>query len=190
MPFFARPRVLPNQKVPHPNKNFFQNYGDHLNYLAHDGKEKFDQFWASERKLRFLVNEVAARLNVFDALRDGYDYFDEVLGATVVPLLCNTASMGFAALALWEGAHALAITVGFVNRDNDNHAGKAMAYLLASVAAHVIAVASLIKSVISLVTRPLVTAIQGYKPQDKDRFYDQEVADRNTGFVNAMFGFN
>ena len=187
MPFpFFKTKILPSQKTPDPHKNFFQNYGDHFHYLKHDAVGIYEKYGKSDRKLSLLTQEILARLTMFDALRDGYDYFDEVVGVTVIPFLSSAAAMCLGALALWEGAHALAIKAGMLTNDGGDHVSNAMAYLLAATTAYVISAVSYFKSMISLVTRPLVTACQGFQPQDKERFYDEDTAARNEKVISAL----
>lgn len=168
-------RILPNQKKPSNDKNFFQNYVDHLGYLALEIQklsnampETFD-----ERQFNQLCKEALGRLNMFDALRDGHDYCDEIVGATVMPLAALSYSLQFSAVAIWEGSISLLSRYGIMDKDGKDHAHIALEGLVCAALALAFAVASFIKSAISLVSRPLVTAVQGFKPQDVDRFYDK-----------------
>lgn len=125
------------------------------------------------------------RLSIFEALRDGYDYFDEVVGATAIPALAGLACLGLAASAIWEGIQELAIKIGLQNNDHDKHLEKAAANLLLAGTAFVISIASFIKSAISLFTRPIVTSINGYKPQNINRFtIEDSIEDDVIAFLN------
>lgn len=173
-------RFFAKQSKPNKRKSFFENYSDHAKYLLIDGIERIKSTnpRSPEDALVAGVNELFTlkRLTTFDALRDGYDYFDEVVGATAVPLIGLGISIGTLGLSIWEGAQALAIKMGMMNNDYNNHGDVALASLLVSATSFVVAAASFVKSIISLVTRPIVTAIQGWKeqPSSEKRFYDEE----------------
>lgn len=138
--------------------------------------------------LNFLAKEAIARVYVFDALRDGYDYFDEVVGATVLPFLSGCASIALAVVSIVELSYAIGIGVGLLEDDKKNHGDNVVLALVLAVAAVSFAVAVFIKSAISLVTRPLVTAVQGFKSQDINRFYDEDVAERNDVLTGGLTG--
>ena len=180
-----------NHKKPAQYKNFFQNYSDHLNSGESKLREKYPSIneidspkslinALSTVTMKSLSKEVLTHLFIFDALRDGHDYFDEVMGATVVPLAAGIASICLTALAMWETAHALAITAGMAKDDGKPHGGHAIEFLLLAAAAALISVASFIKSAISLISRPIVTLINGANPQDTNRFANED------GFIPSL----
>ncbi|WP_133128090.1 hypothetical protein [Legionella nagasakiensis] len=175
--FFGRP-FSAKQKKPNDKKNFFQNYNDHLQYLQVDLAEKLlaKHPRGSHDLLAALMDEILSlkHLTMFDGLRDGYDYFDEVMGASVVPLLGVGAMVGSVGLAIWEGIQALAIKMNLQENDYGQHGDKALTCLVVAGASLVLSAAIFLKSVIGLVTRPIVTAIQGWKPQDEERFYNED----------------
>ncbi|RUR13058.1 hypothetical protein [Legionella sp. km772] len=196
MPNFFSKRTFKNQPKPDPKKNFFQNYDDHLNSLFVKLYKTFPinnweelQHLAISRPYSLLgqvSNEAIKHLYLFDALYDGYDYFDEVVGATALPALAGLASLGLTAAAIWEAIQALAIKFGFQQCDQEKHLDKATANLLLAGTAFVLSVASYIKSMISLFTRPLVTLINGFKPQNVDRFtIDDSKEDDLTAFLRS-----
>jgi hypothetical protein len=169
---------------PDPKKNFFQNYNDHLNSLERNFIKKIDTsktgnyaeiFNSIKTKakyhpgqlLQFATQEILAPLYVFDKLRDGHDYFDEVSGATVVPLLSAAAFLGFTTRAIWEGIQKLAHSAKGKYYNGD----EGLSNLVLAGTALMISITSLIKSVISLVSRPLVTLLGGFQAQDTKRFY-------------------
>lgn len=177
-------------KKPDSEQNPAENYVDHAHFLLIKSLQKFDvlkdKYTTLEKNgteanfndlLKFIKQEAKQHLTVCEKLRDGHDYFDEVVGATAIPALGMIASVAALGMAIWEGAQALAIHAGFkegTEADKSKHLESAGTMLLASAAAFVGAVASFLKSAISLVTRPVVTAIEGFAPQDKDRFYDKD----------------
>lgn len=178
MAFFDR-RICTKQAKPNPQKNFFENYYDHLNYLESEFDAKWNtcsKFRTIDEQLEFLGKEALKRLNLFERLRDGYDYMDEVVGATALPVMLLGASLANLAIAIWEGASALAISTGLINRKSDKaeHLEYAQTALLLSTLAFVGAIATFLKSAISLITRPVATALQGFAEQDVDRFYDDD----------------
>lgn len=132
-----------------------------------------------DNQLEVAIKEVLAHINIFDALRDSYDYADDIAGAVLVDWLGSALVFGCVAEAVWNGAHMLAIKARLVEDDAKEHGVSAVLFLLAAAAIFVIASLISMKSVISLISRPLVTAIHGFKPQDTPRFYDQDVAERN-----------
>ena len=157
------------QEKPQKSKNFFENYTDHVRFLF----DKYKQVIASENFSGFIDNIAEASiksLNLFEPLRDGHDYFDEVGGATAIPLASAVASIATFAMAAWEGLQALACSVGFMRSSTESHADEAVKFLQISLACALLALGSFVKSAVSLVTRPLVTAIKGFAPQDKERF--------------------
>lgn len=171
------PHFFANTNKPDSKKNFFQNYADHLDFLHIKFKKKYEQFMDTEtieEKLSILGNEALERLKVFEQLRDGHDYFDEVVGATAIPLIGAIASVCSLAIAIWDAAQLLAIKAGFVEDDGINHADNALNHLLLSATALALSVASFVKSAISMITRPVVTAIRGFAEQDEDRFYHKD----------------
>ena len=191
--FFPKPivdlletRVFASQATPNPDKNFFQNYYSHVKQLGINLEETTKGFFKSEDMLEFLINEILGHMNMLDALRDGYDYADEVAGATVVEWLGSALTFGLVAAAVWQGAHMLAINTGLVEDDGEYHGTSAVLLLLAAAAVFAITAAIFAKSVISLVSRPIITLINDFKPQDVNRFYEQDIADRNE---NLLTGF-
>lgn len=181
VPDFFSKRTFKNHKKPDPRKNFFQNYDDHINSIIGQLAQAFPIRDFSDLQkiaiknptdlLNQACNETLKHLYLFDALRDGYDYCDELVGATALPALVGLASLGLAASAIWECMQALAIKLSLQRQDHDKHLDKAAANLLLAGTAFVFSVVSFMKSVISLFTRPLVTLInKGFKPQDVNRF--------------------
>lgn len=171
------PRFFRGQKKPDPNKNFFLNYSDHLDYL----QMKYEKRWNKlvrleglEERFNFLVKQALKHISIFEQLRDGYDYFDEVVGATALPVVSLVVSIAEIGIALWESFRALIINIGLANHDGEDHLENAGFSLFTSAAAFLTSMASFLKSAISLVTRPIVTAIYGFEKQDKDRFINED----------------
>lgn len=186
------PKFFTQHKKPDPKKNFFQNYGEHLNYLEHQATKKMrgspDNFnvFLDSIALESIAQELldAKHLMVFDALRDGYDYTDELMGASVIPVMAMGTALFNAGMSIWEGSQALAIRAGFTKNDHIDHGDKAVDNLLLAGLYLAISVISLVKSLASLITRPIATAIHGWKPQDTNRFYS-EVAE-NESLVDTV----
>ena|SRR3990167_1947241 len=161
------------RKKPSKNKNFFQNYADHIDYLNKVFHDKYDTYRTlnSDQKILNLIKDTAlARLNIFEQLRDAHDYTDEIIGASVIPALSMIASIATLALSIWETTKSLMIYLRWRQDDYDNHLNNAGKFLMSAVAAFLLAAISFLKSAISLIIRPIITAIRGFAPQDKERF--------------------
>ena len=171
-------------KKPDSKQTFFANYFDHAhqNYrkLAHAAHN----FSESSGKFGFTMTEIMRRMTMFEPLRDRYDYADEVAGVTIVQWLGSAAMLGIAAYAVVEGAHALAIKTGYLHDDHEDHSSRALIAMLAVAAVFVITSAIFMNAAISLITRPIITANQGYKKQDENRFYKQDI--NATDLSNAL----
>lgn len=171
------PKLFENRKKPSPKKNFFQNYSDHLDYLQLEFKKVWEKLEATrsfEKQLDIISDEALKRLNIFERLRDGHDYMDEVIGATAIPAMGMVLSIASFAVAIWEGVQALAIHIGLAKKDSEDHKESAVNALLFSAASFVLSVASFLKSAVSLITRPIITAVKGFAEQDVDRFHNEE----------------
>ncbi|WP_133128818.1 hypothetical protein [Legionella nagasakiensis] len=173
------PTFFGGQKKPDPEKSFLQNYSDHLKYVEQQTNFTYDHFWTQKsysKQFRLLAEQTRERLQIFQALYDGYDYLDEVFGVVIVPVLSVANAVVFTIAALWEGIQSLSIKLGLAKEDNENHNRLAMTYLIGSGALLLYSAISLVKSTISLITRPLMTLIHGFKPQDTVRFCNEEQA--------------
>jgi hypothetical protein len=133
-----------------------------------------------EDKMMYLYGEAKKRLTLTEALRDGHDYFNEVLGATVLPLLGLAATIGLLFAAAYQGILTLINNCfpdcldGGSNTENYEENAQELAFLaLVSFSA---SVASLLNSIVSLVSRPIMTAINNFsfKEQDVARFYNDD----------------
>lgn len=166
------PRFLSNQKTPSNRKTFFQNYYDHLQFIRRDFF-KDDKLKITRQNVEDVTKHIldAKRISCFDGLRDKYDYCDEIMGATIVPILGAVIFLGGVINAIWEGLQLLATQCGFIPFDTRDHSENAIVSLMAAGSTLVIAAATFIKSLISVFTRPLVTFVSGWQPQNVDRFY-------------------
>lgn len=162
---------------PDSKLSFFQNYSHHLNYIDNKLLKEFKKLGAVRNQGNITTDtakELAlGHLQAFDALRDGYDYMDDVLGATAGTAAGLLLSFAGAIYGLYEGLQALAIKVGFMDNDNEDHSENATAFFAVSGITLLATTALFINSAVSLITRPVVTAFQGWKPQDTDRFIDE-----------------
>lgn len=183
MRFFANAR---GHTTANPQQNCFQNYGDHLKSNAKNAMEVFDKL-QGPNTFSVLVGETMKRVKIFEALRDGHDYADEVLGAAFGGAILTGAACGMLAMALWELGCSLTMKMGVVKDDGQSHLMKAGKYLLCAIAAYVLSAFIYLKSLISMVTRPIVTLIMGYKPRDMtERFVDN--SDRVDPLIEPAFG--
>lgn len=156
------------QKNPQSNKNFFQNYHDHLKHLADKAGEEFS---TKENKMEDISLK---RLNMFDPLIDGYDYFDEVLGATLVPIVGTAVAIGYLLLSIKELMHGFAIKMTWVENDHQDHSASAETFWGLGLFAGFVALASLLKSAISLISRPIITLARGWKSSEETRFHNDD----------------
>lgn len=186
-------------KSPDPRKNMIQNYIDHLSCIEVTGHriwKKLDR----ESILGVLLVESMNRIKIFQRLRDGHDYFDEVLGALVGSTLCSIAAVGFVAYSLWELATSVMMNIGILKSDHEPHFDHVVKGMFCAMTAFVMSMVIHMKSMISLVTRPLMTLFFGYNQhQEVDRFYVNEPirhefdANESTGarvevvFTNPLF---
>ncbi|MFT4060169.1 MAG: hypothetical protein QM652_11550 [Legionella sp.] len=168
---------------PDPKKSFFQNYYDHLKHL----EKELTKLWETEPKtINLIVDEALKRMSLFERLRDRYDYMDEVVGATALPLMGMIASGGLLLASIWEGTQALAVHLNMVADHNDDHGYTAAALFVFSVGLAIASAATFLKSAISLVTRPVITALEGFAPQDKARFEGDSFVARAESFLESL----
>jgi hypothetical protein len=177
MPKFFDNLLLENRKKPDPEKNFFQNYSDHLDYL----QLQFEKIWERvsrtknvNRQLNIISDEALKRLSIFERLRDGHDYMDEIIGATALPAMGMVVSIASLAVGLWEGIQALATSIGLAKKHGEDHRENAINALLLSATSLVLSIACFLKSAVSLITRPVITAVKGFAKQDIPRFHNEE----------------
>ncbi|CAM4470392.1 MAG: hypothetical protein LEGION0403_FIIPPAGN_00297 [Legionella sp.] len=164
-------------KRPDPEKNFFSNYIDHLHALILHGGALWEEakgLRTSVEQQNFIEKVFGDRNLILQPLRDGHDYMDEIMGATVLPTVALMTAAGALVTAVWEGAQALAIHWGLARNDHTDHARNALLFVLGAAAALTISVLSFIKSWISLVSRPIATIEQGFAKQDAPRFYNED----------------
>jgi hypothetical protein len=164
-------------KKPNSKKNMFQNYADHINYVEIESAKIWKKL-DGNNMLGILITESMKRIRIFEALRDGHDYFDEVLGAFVGSTLCNIATLGLVAYAAWEMATALLMKTGLLTDDEQNHVHNALKGVFCAMTTFVMSLVIHLKSMISMITRPLVTLLFGNNNHtDVNRFYDNETFD-------------
>ena len=171
-----------NTKKPSKDKTCFGNYLDHVNYVAHATEDKINRLadlfrHNDESFFDGILQEVSSHMNMFVSLKDGHDYMDEIMGATVLPV----ASVGVAIVATgyaFSCLCAVALTAcGVLERDNykyQENKDKALILLITALALAIVSLVSFVKSALSLVTRPVVTAFQGWAPQDVERFRNED----------------
>ena len=160
-------------RKPNPKQNCLQNYWDHMNAIEHDAHKLWNET-NSSNWFKVLAREAWTGLNMSDALRDGHDYMDEAVGLVAGSTIYSAIATGLLCKALWETACGLAITIGLAKDDGQSHSGNIVKALCFALAAYVMSVVVYLKAAISLISRPLVTALVGWKPQDTNRFYDKE----------------
>jgi hypothetical protein len=171
---------------PNSNLTFFQNYANHIKALDKSLGHELALI-LTEGGAEFEKN-LFKHLNMFDGLRDGHDYMDSVVGATVLPivgtamrLLCLTKSIGELTIALGEQA-------GFLEGDSKNHYGRALLNFGAWAVAQASTLLYFANSLISLISRPIATLVQGWKKPEDDRFR-KEFSKGNDTLSNLAYTF-
>ena len=184
---FSDIKITTGQKKPDAKKNFFQNYVDHLEFLErrYSHQLKNNQYQIKNLgEMAFVGSSSlldAKHLLIFEPLRDGHDYADEFLGASLIPLASSLVSIGSLLTAFSELAQMALIKASLMRNNHEDHTDKAISYLAASATSILLCLASLFKSVVSIFSRPFVTMIQGWKPQDEVRFINDNSAESQIG---------
>lgn len=163
--------MFKTSKTSFNNRTFFENYGAHLNQLtlqAKDTLREYSQGTNSDR-LSIIGTQTLKRLRMFDPFYDRFDVADEVMGATVVPLIIAAAAAVCTLVAVWETGHMLAIKAGIARNDHKEHADNAVMFFLAGMALSALAVIVCVKSIFSLITRSLLT-LDGKAKSSETRF--------------------
>lgn len=177
MAFFSQ------HKRPNAELNFFQNYHNHLKAIDHHIAKEIDDV---EKDQKDLSAAILGHINVFDSLRDGYDYFDECLGATVVPLSLLLISLALEGVAVWQLIQSIGIKVGLIDGDAGDALETAGFCAFMGAGVFVMAALQFIKSAVSMITRPIATVINGPKAQDVNRFQDEYHEDISV--ISALCG--
>jgi hypothetical protein len=173
---------------PDPKKNTISNYDDHMICRGVKFERKIKelnrllQSGDIEGELSIANQEVLARINFLDPLIDKYDYFDEIFGATGMPLLTGLAALGAAGYGLIQGAQSLSIGLGLIQDDGEHHAKQALGYFCVAAIALVATIVGAITHGLSLLTRPIATAIEGWKESDENRFLVENSVQSTLGF--------
>lgn len=175
--------ILREQKKPNPNYTFFKNYDNHIEFVKEKYARKMDTMIdrntgivIDHNSSLFLHDEILKHLITFDSLRDMHDYMDEIMGITLLPIA--GASLAVIGLLL-AGRHAIngleckyGATGVTQDAKADNEFKYSMNFLMWALGAFGYAAVTFATSAVRLVTRPLVTATYGWKPQDENRFLD------------------
>ncbi len=158
--------------TPFRNQSFFQNYGAHVNELAHQARNVRDEFGEATNVDRFKIiqTQTLKRLRMFDPFYDRFDVADEILGATILPLLIASAGLVSTSVAIWEAGHMLAIKAGIARNDGQAHGDRAVMFFLAGFALSLVSSVIFLKSAISLLSRTLATVIDGKANPVETRF--------------------
>jgi len=168
--------------TPNPRKNFVDNYGEHLEAVNVRTSQAEHDFWETESaydRLVFIRRELAAHIHCSEVLYDGYDYADVLMGTTAVPLFSALDAVVASVFATWHGLNSLAVMAGCADDDEGKHADNALGYLMIAAGLLVFTLVGLVDSLISLLSRPLLTAIYGSKPQDCPRFHGYRETDHD-----------
>ncbi len=163
----------PKQK-PEDELNFFVNYWNHYHAVKDKHQQLLNDVDDVVDLLKTVASIAATKINLFTPLRDGYDYLDEAMGVIVIPVVTAGLAVISFLLATLKMIHMLAIAVGIATEDKEQNPGQvALEGLVIGITLPLLAVASLVKCAISLITRPLSTLVQGvqeFDDDDEDRF--------------------
>ena len=163
---------------PNENLSFFQNYQEHTQQIAINLKHKFEQLsLMSEIEQSNKVSEnIVSYFKLFDPLLDQYDYADEFVGATIVPLTLSIVAFSAICYAWNEALNALGVQFGVIDddvkADEFTYGQCALIAIGIALASVLLAIISLIKSAISLVTRPVATILA-----DEEDMFDKVIPD-------------
>lgn len=180
MPFFSSH----HNKKPDSKKNSFQNYFDHVKssiYKEINQLEELEKSLQSQSaneyekcaaRIQHRSQNLFASLNALEPIRDRYDYMDDVLTAVGVYLCKSAVILGGCAYSLFQAGYWAGIKTNLLQDDGKDHGAKALcgvAYTLALTAECFVRLAN---AVVSLISRPIFTAVKGYREQpDENRFY-------------------
>lgn len=187
------------QNKPNKSKNSLQNYFDHLDSVLYKAITQFDSICAcvspaqaKEALHQFIDLMFTSHIQIFDPLRDRYDYFDEVLGACLANVAANLffQALYWAMLAemMFTLAKIIAFRLGYISEWE----GKEPAWHLLLLGSTVMALEIIyLKSMLSLITRPIATLINGWQDQDIPRFNDHtsiqgRISSGLSSFVESM----
>ena len=177
---------MSKSKTPNKNLNFIQNYFNHLKAVDSKlGKEI--KYLSGKRTFRQEIQRdvlgreksgsdvLLGHINAFDPLKDGHDYMDNIMGATVGTLIGAAVSIIFLASGLYEGIMSL-VTSG---AEPAKHYDNMQVSLSASLLTAAVTLINFANSFVSVFTRPVITAINGWDKSKEDRFRD-EFSEKNS----------
>lgn len=190
---------MATSRVPNANLGFFENYQQHVNALLNDYSNT-NKVRTEEEHKNYLADKCSTYFKAFDPLYDEYDFADEVAGATIVPLTLSAVSIICLVAGIWESIHQVAIDLGIVENNipdgvmdlmgdllkgrtdrlvnlangASTHGENAFALILIALISAILAIVSFVKSAVSIITRPIVTALDECGPDEAtfDRFDD------------------
>ena len=188
---------MATSRVPNANLSFFENYQNHVTALF-DDYTNANKVRSDAAQAVFLNDKLYGYFKAFDSLYDVYDFTDEVVGATIVPLALSAVSILALGGAVFEAMHQVAIELGIVENDiptgvmdalgdlmkgrtdrfenlvngNPSHGENAFGLLIIALLAAALAIVSFVKSAVSIITRPIATALDEFGPDEAqyDRF--------------------
>lgn len=182
------PKYPPIRSKPLSNRFFFHNYASHINYMTHRLEEKKQRYYQLDEvptMYDFICREALGHLDFHEPLRDGHDYFDCILGASVVPIM---ATFAWAIAIMKALAESLAYMggrclqgVGYQPNLESKHGSMAVQHSIVAIGCFAFSLIGFLNSVISLLIRPIATVCNSWKNSDAGRFSDEE------GFSLATF---
>lgn len=178
------PFISKHHKKPDSKKNSFQNYFDHMKSSIDKEikqirqleqkiqKHDLNEYEKCAARVNHRAQNLFASLNALEPICDRYDYMDDVFTAVAIHLCKPVIILAGCAYSLFEAGYWAGIKTNLLEDDGQDHAAKALcgiAYTLALTAECFIRLAN---AVVSLISRPIFTAVKGYREQpDENRFY-------------------
>lgn len=197
---------FPDHKTADKKKSFLSNYVDHVKYKTEEFTGVARRIMQSDNVADItegLAQELAKRWRLDEALYDKYDYADEIVGATLLPVVAATSSLAALLAAAFWGVRALASMALYkiielknlcrehksdtssVSEAVEHHKNEARQYAVLAAVGLIITLFVAIKSWLSLLSRPAVTLWNGWQEPQEDRFHSD---DSVVGLVGNFMG--
>lgn len=157
---------------------FFHEYSEHIQSNYKDSrKEYYDIIPPEIRPICSYVFPISlfVSFDVIKPIDNLYDFLDEMAGVIYVPIITPLIIATLLFLALATLLYSIAIMLGLTNTplySTDNGPGRSIdvPLILVAAALYLCAITSyvVLKSSLSLVTRPIVTLVSFVNPSDHD----------------------
>ena len=143
-----------------PKNTFFKSYSEHVRYFPIYYKGQYDEYMKKSSQIS-LMDEFFKELTMFESLHDQYEAFDLLLG-TVVP---SIVALIAAAVFFIDAAR-----ITFDPKSSEEDELRAEKHLSLAGILFVTSIIGLVNNLLSLITRPLMTMLKGWKKDNEKRF--------------------